>query len=191
MNVGTGVIFLGIALVVALPGAVSAESARRSNPPPELHADDLAQRIHALVNVERKKAGLTTLAWNKALAAIAQEHSRDMADRNYFAHESPEGRDFGYRYQQAKFDCAVRAGKLIWTGAENIALSRLYNSFHRVNNITTYDWNTPADIARKTVEGWMVSPGHRVNILTIHWRQQGIGVVIASENQILITQNFC
>jgi uncharacterized protein YkwD len=36
----------------------------------------------------------------------------------------------------------------------------------------------------------MQSPGHRANIFAAHWRQQGIGVVIATENRILITQNF-
>ncbi len=159
--------------------------------PPTVSADDLARRVHALVNTERKKAKLPTLAWNPALAAIATNHSRDMAERNYFDHNSPEGRDFEQRYAQARFDCAVHAGKIIWTGAENIALARLYNSSRRVNKVVTYDWNTPADIARMTVEGWMQSPGHRKNILTPHWGQQGIGVVIAAENRVLVTQNFC
>lgn len=168
-----------------------ASLAAAATTPPEVSADDLAQRIHALVNVERANHRLPALAWNKALAEIATGHSRDMAARNYFAHAGPAGHDFAYRYRQARFDCAVRAGKVVWTGAENIALTRLYNSFQRVNNVTTYDWNTPADIARQTVAGWMQSPGHRANILTAHWRQQGIGVVIAPENRILITQNFC
>jgi uncharacterized protein YkwD len=182
-----------LAAVLLAPHVAAAESeaVRSARPPFTVTADDLAQRVHALVNAERKKAKLPALAWNPALGTIATGHSRDMAERNYFAHESPEGRDFAHRYQQAGFECAVRAGRNIWTGAENIALARLYNSSHRVNKVVTYDWNSPADIARMTVEGWMKSPGHRENILTPHWRRQGIGVVIAPENRILITQNFC
>jgi uncharacterized protein YkwD len=170
----------------AEPGAV-----RFDTPPFEVRADDLAQRVHVLVNAERKKARLPALTWNNALAAIALDHSRDMAGRNYFSHPDPEGHDFDWRYRQAGFDCRVPVGNFIHAGAENLALSRLYNSYQRVKGVTTYDWNTPADIARKAVDGWMQSPGHRANILTAHWRRQGIGVVIAPENRILITQNFC
>jgi uncharacterized protein YkwD len=37
----------------------------------------------------------------------------------------------------------------------------------------------------------MHSARHRENILTPHWRHQGIGVEIGSGNQVYITQNFC
>jgi len=37
----------------------------------------------------------------------------------------------------------------------------------------------------------MQSTGHRENILTPHWRRQGIGVGIDPDNRVLVTQNFC
>jgi len=184
----TGVL---LGLLVWGPHSVEAQDVRHNASPYSVTAEDLAGRIHVLVNAERKKAKLGALKWNKRLAAIATGHSRDMADRHFFSHDSPEGRDFGWRYQQAGFKCAIRVGKIIHAGAENLALARLYNASHTVNQVVTYDWNSPDTIAIKAVEGWMRSPGHRKNILTAHWRQQGIGVVIAAENRILITQNFC
>jgi uncharacterized protein YkwD len=80
---------------------------------------------------------------------------------------------------------------VIYTGAENIALSRLYNAMTTENGVQYYDWNTPDEIVRRTVEGWMNSPSHRKNILTPFWQQEGVGVVIDPANKIVITENFC
>ncbi len=189
---GRWVLLLSLALLLG-HGNTRAEPAgtRSPTPPPKVTATDLAQRIHTLVNAERAKQGLATLDWNRALAAIAAGHSRDMAQRNYLSHDTPEGRDFEHRYRQGGFTCAIPVGNLIHAGAENIALTRLYNTYRRVNNVIIYDWNTPQQIARKTVDGWMNSPGHRKNILTPHWKREGIGVEIAPENRIYVTQNFC
>jgi uncharacterized protein YkwD len=168
-----------------------ARDARQPKPQPAVNAADVAQRIHKLVNVERKKHKLPALAWDAALARIAANHSRDMARRNYLSHDSPEGHGFNHRYRQGGYTCEVRVGRIIYTGAENVALGRLYNSVTTRNGVAYYDWNSPATIARKTVDGWMQSTGHRENILTPHWRRQGIGVEIGSDNQVYVTQNFC
>ena len=87
----------------------------------------------------------------------------------------------------------IRVGKMVYTGAENIALGHLYNSMTTENGIAYYDWNTAQEIARRTVDGWMNSPGHRENILTPYWRHEGIGIAFesGSGNRIYITQNFC
>jgi uncharacterized protein YkwD len=37
----------------------------------------------------------------------------------------------------------------------------------------------------------MGSSGHRRNILTRHFRREGIGVAIGKDGKVLITQNFC
>jgi uncharacterized protein YkwD len=37
----------------------------------------------------------------------------------------------------------------------------------------------------------MNSRGHRKNILFSHWRSEGIGVAIAPDGKVYITQNFC
>ncbi|MCD4761769.1 CAP domain-containing protein [bacterium] len=43
---------------------------------------ELEQRIHELVNVERSNAGLTELLLNDELAAVAREHSKNLAKEN-------------------------------------------------------------------------------------------------------------
>jgi uncharacterized protein YkwD len=72
--------------------------------------------------------------------------------------------------------------------AENIARGNLYAT---VNGVQHFDWSSEERIARTTVAGWMASPGHRANILTAHWQREGIGVVIAPDRKVYITQNFC
>lgn len=163
----------------------------RKRPQPKISAAGLEKLVHALINKERQKQGLTQLEWNDALADIGRNHSQDMARRNYFDHYSPEGHDFSYRYRQGGYQCAVRSNRTIHMGAENIALNNLYDSVTTINGDAFYDWNSQEKIAEITVRGWMKSPGHRKNILTPHWRHEGIGVSIAPDDRIFITQNFC
>jgi uncharacterized protein YkwD len=177
---------------VLVLGTVPADAtARQQEPQPTVEATDLAKRIHEQINKNRNKYGLQSLAWSDALTRIAVKHSRDMANRSYIGHNTPEGKTFSDRYRQGGYSCGIRVGNTIHTGAENIALSRLYNSTTTENSITYYHWNTVQEIALRTVDGWMNSPGHRENILTPHWRQEGIGIEIGPGNNIYITQNIC
>ena len=177
--------------VLVLGTAPTDAKARQQEPQPTIDAADLAKRIHAQINANREQQGLHSLAWNDDLFRIAVKHSYDMANRNYFGHNTPEGETFSDRYRQGGFSCEIRVGNTIYTGAENIALSRLYNSSTTENSITYYHWNSVQEIALRTVDGWMNSPGHRKNILTAHWHQEGIGVEIGPGNNVYITQNFC
>ena len=65
----------------------------------------LARRIHELVNVERERFGLRPLDWQAALGPVATGHSNDMANRDYFSHNSPEGGNFLMRYKARGFQC--------------------------------------------------------------------------------------
>jgi uncharacterized protein YkwD len=158
---------------------------------PVIDLRDVEKKVHALVNRERAKHGLAKLAWDDALARVARGHSRDMATRSYFSHDTPEGNDFTYRYGQQGYSCQVRTGNTIHLGAENIALNHLYRSVTTVNGTPFYDWNSADELAASTVQGWMNSPGHRKNILTPYWLNEGIGVHVSPADTVLITQNFC
>ena len=164
---------------------------RKQQPQPEIGAIELAQRIHVLINKERARYRLTALTWDDALADVATKHSRDMAQRDYFAHVSPDGSDFAERYRRSRYHCEIRVDNTIYGGAENLALGRLYNKATIIDGVKYPKWNTMEQIARNTVDGWMHSAGHRHNILNPHWRQEGIGIVILPENKVLVTQNFC
>lgn len=181
-------------LTVAFVGITHLDAnARRQKTQTRVEAADLAKRIHTLINRERKKHRLDMLAWSGDLARIAEKHSLDMHSRNYLSHDTPEGKGFPERYRQARYRCEIRAGQVIYSGAENIALSHLYNSSVIEDGVAYRNWNSAQDIAQRTVQGWMKSPGHRKNILTPHWRQEGIGVRIEPSpgHKVYITQNFC
>jgi uncharacterized protein YkwD len=178
------------------PTAFTGNRNYAKRPQPKIRIPGLEARIHALINKERQKHGLSRLAWDDRLGRIAREHSRDMAKRNYFSHDSPEGHDFSYRYGKAGYTCTVEEiadGKIlsIYTGGENIFQNNLYNSITTVNGVAYYDWNKEEEIAETTVQGWMNSPGHRKNILTPQWRREGIGIFVAPDDKVYITQNFC
>jgi uncharacterized protein YkwD len=140
------------------------------------YIQDIKIKVHQLVNEERRDYGLRHLSWNEKLAQAALNHSTDMASRGYYAHDSPEGHDFSWRYSQIGFSCSVVRGNMIYGGAENLMF---LEGHYGVDNIATV-----------TVDGWMDSPGHRKNMLNPDWRSEGIGVSM-SGNKIYITQNFC
>jgi uncharacterized protein YkwD len=159
---------------------------------PRIDIGALEQRIHVLINQQRAKHGLSSLDWNPALNKIARLHSKDMATKRYFQHNSPEGHDLAYRYSQQGFVCEIAVGAMYYTGGENIFQTNLYSSVEYINEIPTiYHWNDIETMAQTTVKGWMNSPSHRETILEPSWRTEGIGIGISNDNKVYITQDFC
>ena len=136
---------------VALPFVV-----KDAPPRPELEAAMLS-----LVNAERAKVGLRPLAADTETVDVSRAHSRDMFERSYFAHITPEGR--------SPFD-RLRAARLSYRAAgENLALARTLDMAHT---------------------GLMNSPGHRANILNPAFGRVGIGIVDGGRHGLLVTQTF-
>ncbi|MFZ5775748.1 MAG: CAP domain-containing protein [Thermodesulfobacteriota bacterium] len=180
-------------LILALPAsALAGPAAPRRDGQPSLDVTRLEKRIHDLVNRERKKAGLPALAWNPTLQRIARNYSREMANRGFFSHTGPDGRDFSERYRHAGFDCVIRtSGTSTCLGGENLAMNALYRSISWRDGRQQTDWNSEEQIAASVVRQWMTSPGHRRNILTRHYQRQGIGVAVDQDGRVLVTENFC
>lgn len=118
--------------------------------------------VLTLVNAEREKYGLDYLVWNSDLASAAYAHCEDMAERDYFSHNTPEGltpfdrlRDYGIDYIVA---------------AENIAAGQ----------------PDPESV----VEAWMNSPDHRSNILNDKLKEIGIAFVRGGSYGIYWAQEF-
>jgi len=145
--------------------------------------EELAEmEVHRLINLEREKYGLNTLEYDEELASVAKSHSIDMANDEYFAHETPEGLDPTDRASEADYTCRYQIGNLIYSGiGENI---------HMVTGSSVSFMSTPESIAELAVSGWMDSPGHKKNILTSNFSKEGIGVSISTFT-IHVTQNFC
>ncbi|MDY3984113.1 SafA/ExsA family spore coat assembly protein [Dysosmobacter sp.] len=107
-----------------------------------------------LVNEIRQQNGLRPLTANWELSRVARYKSQDMADRGYFAHNSPT---YGSPGQMIKaFGLSYR------TAGENIAKG----------------YASPQAV----VNGWMNSSGHRANILNASYTQIGVGYVARSNH---------
>lgn len=167
---------------------------------PQYDLDELARRIHSRVNAVRTERDQEQLTWNATLAKLARRHSQDMADRDFFKHENPDGQNATERGREADFSCRIREGDQVFTGiAENIFYTYPYRSYkvtRRGDRETTqyqcqYQWKTPEELAREIVQGWMESPGHRRNLLNPRHQTEGLGLARAEDDRIYITQNFC
>lgn len=100
------------------------------------------------MNAHRADHGCEPLAWRSDVATVAEAHSRDMVDRDYFSHYSPEGDGPGDRLADA--DVSTTG----W--AENIAYG-------------TADGETVLGL-------WLDSPGHRANIENCALTHHGVGL---------------
>jgi uncharacterized protein YkwD len=117
-----------------------------------------------LTNLERAKAGCPALTRNTILSGVARAHSRDMAVKRYFTHDSLDGR--------TPFERMTAAGYRYRDAAENIAAGQ----------------PSAADVVRD----WMLSPGHRENIVDCGLRELGIGLYISGSSTYTYywTQDF-
>jgi len=160
---------------------------------PQFDSQKIEYLVHQLTNQERKNYGLAQLVFDSDITQIARGHSQDMASREYFAHETPEGFSPSDRAEHEGYFCQKIVGFQVYSGlAENIFQGYLFNSYYTLNGvITSYDWSSEEEIAKTTVDGWMNSPGHRENILTNIFDKEGIGVEITSDNKVYVTQDFC
>lgn len=156
------------------------------------NASHLASLIHRYINEERRAHGLRDLQWDQQLAQIAYAHSKDMSERDYFDHVSPEGKDFSARYRDYGYTLQTRVGNQIYVGGENLFLNNVVASYtydQLSGEVLSYDFNDLEELARSTVDGWMDSPGHRENILT-PFSREGIGIYVNGEGEVYITENF-
>ena len=163
---------------------------------PTIDISKLELKIHDLTNTERQKLNLSLLSYDAEIRNIARGHSEDMSVRNFFAHETPDGKSPTDRALSANFALDNRSwfkklNSTQWQFGENIYQTNLYDSVYLINNIPThYYWRDLETIAKKTVDGWMNSKEHRENIVLPLWKKEGIGVYISDDDKVFITQNF-
>lgn len=121
-----------------------------------------AEAVLNLVNQERSKAGLKPLKMSEELRSIANLKAKDMAENNYFDHNSPTYgspfqmlQDFGVHYSAA---------------GENIAAGQ----------------RSPEEV----MNAWMNSSGHRANILNKNFDTLGIGYYEGGKYSTYWVQTF-
>ncbi|MCK4911011.1 MAG: CAP domain-containing protein [Thermodesulfovibrionales bacterium] len=160
----------------------------------ELRAQGLEPMLHERVNEIRRLHGLETLSWDFQLNIMAFAHSQDMAARDFFSHQNPDGLSPDDRATRAGYTCEVRVGSTIYTIGENLGKVSIYDGYtynRETGEVVQYDYRTDDEIADAVVSAWMESPGHRENILREFWRAEGIAVVMTGDGLVLVTQNFC
>lgn len=108
-----------------------------------------ADTLVELTNSERTKNGLGALSTNQALMSAALAKANDMLARDYFAHNSPDGR--------TPWDFITQSGYNYTYAGENLGIG--YTD------------------ATELFSAWMASPTHRDNILNPNFREIGIAVV--------------
>ncbi|GAB5521152.1 MAG: hypothetical protein RhofKO_34030 [Rhodothermales bacterium] len=161
-------------------------------PPPALSAPILEQAIHAEVNRVRSDHGQGSLRWLPPLQTVSVEHSRHMAEAPFFGHTNPQGEDPSDRAARHGVVPVERIGRYALEGVgENLYLT------HRYHEVRTFasgkheaDWKTLEHLATETVAAWMQSATHRANLLSPHYRGQGIGVVVGDNHTVYVTQNL-
>jgi uncharacterized protein YkwD len=109
------------------------------------------------INQVRAQHGLPELRSSSLLAAAADRHSRQMAGRGFFDHDSPDGSAFWKRVERFY----PSRGSSYWSVGENLA------------------YGSPSLSAGGAVRAWMQSPGHRANLLSSAWREVGLAAVHA------------
>ena len=160
---------------------------------PGYQAYEIERHIHAMTNQHREDVGLAPLEHIIQLENIARSHSQDMAMRNYFSHNTPEGLDPTDRGTNAGYPCFKDYGSYYTTGlAENIAMTYMYSHYTVFGHSTTYAWLEDEEVlASDIVHMWMNSPGHRANMLEPSYDKLGVGVAFGDDYTVYATQNFC
>ncbi len=100
-------------------------------------------------NAQREQNGLVALHVNSELSKAAEAKVDDMFAKQYFEHESPDGK--------APADIISAAGYEYIVVGENLALGNFLND-------------------EVLVQAWMDSPGHRANILNDKYLEIGVAV---------------
>jgi uncharacterized protein YkwD len=144
---------------VVEPRPAPAESSEESpaSPPPPPSPGGYENTVLREINQVRAQNGLGALRSSRALAEAAEFHSKSMASRGFFAHESPDGSSFWKRVERFY----PSRGFHYWSAGENLA------------------YGSPSISADGAVRAWMNSPGHRANILSTSWTEIGVGAVHA------------
>ena len=145
--------YLPMLLVVAL--GITVNSIWANHGVLGANSDYSPETLLTKTNQQREAASEGDLTIDPLLTAAAQAKANDMATRNYWAHNTPDGK--------APWTFITAAGYNYDLAGENLA----------------YGFNG----AEEAVAGWMNSAGHRANILNGGYQNVGFGVVTTPSYQ--------
>lgn len=155
-------------LLGTAPDTAAAEQQGRGLVPSDEEAlrKEMEEGIFQVINQAREERGFSPLRQDQRLQQIARRHSQDMANRRFFAHFNPDGRDVVERLQTANITDFTAAG-------ENI-----------------FSKKKVEDPAPVVVREWLSSPGHRKNVLNPRYTIGGVGIARGERGELYVTQVF-
>jgi uncharacterized protein YkwD len=124
-----------------------------------------AQKVIDQTNIVRARSGLPALRYNPILAKSAVAKAQDMFKNNYWAHNSPSGKNPWSFFKESGYQYSV--------AGENLA-----KDFYDTDSM---------------MKAWMKSPTHRANIVHSKYKEIGIGVVngiLGGVKTTLVVQHF-
>jgi uncharacterized protein YkwD len=143
---------LAAAVLVAASAAAAAPGSQTAS------RSSLESGVLVDINAFRAQHHLARLRLSAPLTAAAREHSQQMAQDGYFAHESADGSAFAKRLE------SFYAGSPwhYWSAGENLL------------------WSSPSIDAHEALLKWLASPEHKRNLMNPAWREIGIAAVHVS-----------
>lgn len=115
----------------------------------------LQRGVLAGMNAFRAQHHLGPLRLSAGLTASATQHSLEMAQDGYFAHDSADGSAFWRRIERSYPSSSWG----YWSVGENLL------------------WSSPGIDAAGALRLWKQSPEHLANLLATRWREVGISAV--------------
>jgi len=171
----------------ATPTATATATATAANTGTEVATVDLGKSeslVVSMTNTRRTERGREPFDRTAELDKIAQYHSNDMAQNDYYSHDSPDGESAGDRFEMFPNTCSAAV-------SENIHRAEINDRMRVWNGDETIYTSDARGVARYLVKGWMNSDGHRENILRSEWSQTGVGIAVQPDGDLFATQVFC
>ncbi|HZQ40829.1 MAG TPA: CAP domain-containing protein [Rhizomicrobium sp.] len=151
--------------VLVLAGCAIETPAPPSPPPPDPKSQmsALETRIAVLVEEERHRMDpkAKPLAFDAELSKIARARASDMAEKNYLAHQAPDG---------ATSATLLMKDDAKWQGllGENLA----------AQHYTKQSGVSVDEFAHRFLEEWLKSPPHRDNMAFVSYDHAGVGAAV-------------
>lgn len=138
-------LIVGVGLFIS----TTSELQKRAQAVKSYSTNTTAEGLLEETNKQRQKQNLPALTTNDHLNSAAQSKAQDMANRDYWSHNTPDGKE-------------------PWTFIDGANYS-----YRKASENLAYGF----DNNRTTINGWMNSEGHRANMLAQDVRDVGFGIV--------------
>lgn len=161
--------------VLALGAAALAGCAADADSDAGPDTEAAEQAIIDGINEARREATVAELTPTDRLHQPAREHSRDMADRDFYRHVNPDGED-----------ATDRAGCFAGENLHRGEIGQMQNH----GSDETWRTTSADALAGFVVEGWKLSEEHYRNMIDGQFERVGVGVAIV-DGEFFATAKFC